>query len=265
MLERIGGECAGAITLFSEEQVGSIPSISGLRWLSEGDATEVMKQLPQRPLLAAADGLRLSLAGAQVKLPVVLETTASCVIRMALPLGNTPSTQIIKPEPQQFPGLAENEAWCMALARNIGMNTADVWAETIGETPCLIAKRYDLPPPTSDGVFQRLHQEKFCQALGYPSSRKYQQEGGASLRECFQLIRDWSTTPVLDIRHMLNDVIFAVVSGNGDAHGKNHSFLYAGKTRRMAPLYDQVCTMAWPELSSTLSMKVGSATRLEEV
>jgi serine/threonine-protein kinase HipA len=101
--------------------------------------------------------------------------------------------------------------------------------------------------------------------LGYPSSRKYQQEGGPSLRECFQLIRDWSTTPVLDIRNMLDAVIFAAVTGNADAHAKNHSFLYAKKTRRMAPLYDQVCTMAWPELSSALSMKIGSASSLTEV
>jgi len=28
---------------------------------------------------------------------------------------------------------------------------------------------------------------------------------------------------------------------------------------------DQVCTLAWPELSSTLSMKIGAASRLEEV
>ena len=33
----------------------------------------------------------------------------------------------------------------------------------------------------------------------------------------------------------------------------------------MAPLYDQVCTMAWPELSTTLSMKIGSASTLSEV
>ncbi len=265
MLERIGGECAGAITLLSEEQVGAIQSHSGLRWLSDGEAADVMNQLPQRPLLAGEDGLRLSLAGAQVKLPVVLETSSSGVIRMALPLGDTPSTHIIKPEPQRFPGLAENEAWCMALARHIGLVAADVWVERIGDVPCLIAKRYDRTSPSSGGMVQRLHQEDFCQALGYPSSRKYQQEGGPSLRECFQLIRDWSTTPVLDIRHMLDAVIFTVMIGNADAHGKNHSFLYAGETRRMAPLYDQVCTMAWPELSSTLSMKVGSASRLEEV
>jgi len=79
------------------------------------------------------------------------------------------------------------------------------------------------------------------------------------------MIRDWSTTPVLDIRRMLDAVIFAAVTGNADAHGKNHSFLYARNTRRMAPLYDQVCTLAWPELSTTLSMKIGRAATLAEV
>jgi len=225
----------------------------------------MMERLPHQPLLAGEEGLRLSLAGAQVKLPVVIDSKSGGATRIALPLGETPSTHIIKPEPLRFPGLAENEAWCMALARRIGLDAAEAWAERIGNVPCLISKRYDRVQGASGEIVHRLHQEDFCQALGYPSSRKYQQEGGPSLRECFQMIRDWSTTPVLDIRHMLDAVIFATVSGNADAHGKNHSFLYAQGTRRMAPLYDQVCTMAWPELSTTLSMKIGSASTLAEV
>jgi serine/threonine-protein kinase HipA len=265
MLERIGGECAGAIALVPEEMEGRASSDSGVRWLSEGEVIEIMDQLPHRPLLAGEQGLRLSLAGAQVKLPVVIDSTSGGATRLALPLGDTPSTHIIKPEPLRFPGLAENEAWCMALARRIGLDAAEAWAERIGNVQCLISKRYDRVQGASGEIVRRLHQEDFCQALGYPSSRKYQQEGGPSLRECFQMIRDWSTTPVLDIRHMLDAVIFAAVTGNADAHGKNHSFLYAQDTRRMAPLYDQVCTMAWPELSTTLSMKIGSAATLAEV
>jgi serine/threonine-protein kinase HipA len=265
MLERIGGECAGAIALMPEVLPGIAPPHHAVRWLSEEEVIEMMERLPHQPLLAGEEGLRLSLAGAQVKLPVVIDSKSGGATRIALPLGETPSTHIIKPEPLRFPGLAENEAWCMALARRIGLDAAETWTERMGNVPCLISKRYDRVQGGSGEIVRRLHQEDFCQALGYPSSRKYQQEGGPSLRECFQMIRDWSTTPVLDIRHMLDAVIFAVVSGNADAHGKNHSFLYKGETRRMAPLYDQVCTMAWPELSSTLSMKVGSATRLEEV
>jgi serine/threonine-protein kinase HipA len=244
---------------------GRATSDDGVRWLSEGEVIGIMDRLPHQPLLAGEQGLRLSLAGAQVKLPVVIDSTAVGATRMALPLGETPSTHILKPEPLRFPGLAENEAWCMALARRIGLDAAEAWAERIGNVPCLISKRYDRVPGASGEIVRRLHQEDFCQALGYPSSRKYQQEGGPSLRECFQMIREWSTTPVLDIRHMLDAVIFAAVTGNADAHGKNHSFLYAQDTRRMAPLYDQVCTQAWPELSATLSMKIGSAATLAEV
>jgi HipA-like C-terminal domain len=125
-----------------------------------------------------------------------------------------------------------------------GIRSPETWAERIGNVPCLISKRYDRVQGASGEIVRRLHQEDFCQALGYPSSRKYQQEGGPSLRECFQMIRVWSTTPVLDIRHMLDAVIFAAVTGNADAHGKNHSFLYVQDTRRMAPLYDQVCTLS---------------------
>jgi len=263
MLERIGGECAGAISLWPEELVSKLPS--NVRWLDDGEAAEIMKLLPQRPLLAGEKGLRLSLAGAQVKLPVVIDVGKYGAAELGLPLGDTPSTHIIKPEPARFPGLSENEAWCMTLARRIGLDAAEVWEEEIGTVPCLIVKRYDRVQESSGPPDRRLHQEDFCQALGYPSSRKYQQEGGPSLRECFQLIREWSTTPVLDIRHMLDSVIFAAVTGNADAHGKNHSFLYAQNTRRMAPMYDQVCTMAWPELSTTLSMKIGSASTLAAV
>jgi serine/threonine-protein kinase HipA len=233
--------------------------------LDDGELAEIVERLPQSPLLAGEQGLRLSLAGAQVKLPVVIGERPGETMRVALPLGDTPSTHIIKPEPSRFPGLAANEAWCKALARRIGLDAAEAWEEQIGKVPCLIAKRYDRVPGAPDGPATRIHQEDFCQAMGFPSSRKYQQEGGPSLRDCFRLVREWSTTPVLDIKRMLDAVIFAVVTGNADAHGKNYSFIYAGGTRRMAPLYDQVCTMAWPELSTTLSMKVGSASTLAEV
>lgn len=263
LLERIGGECAGAITLLPGVMDGA--SAGAVRWLDEGELFEIVEQLPHRPLLAGDAGLRLSLAGAQVKLPVVIEHMSDGGLRAGLPLGDTASTHILKPEPPRFPGLAENEAWCMALARCLGFNVAEAWEERIGPVPCLIVRRYDREQGKSGEPAKRLHQEDFCQALGYPSSRKYQQEGGPSLRECFQMIREWSTTPVLDIRRMLDAVIFAAVTGNADAHAKNHSFLYAEGTRRIAPLYDQVCTLAWPELSTTLSMKIGSASTLAEV
>ena len=266
LLERIGGECAGAVSLMPEETAGQPSSQGNLRWLSDDGLSNIIRRLPQRPLMAGEDGLRMSLAGAQIKLPVVIAgDTPGETMRVALPLDNTPTTYIIKPEPGRFPGLVANEAWCLALARHIGLQAAEAWAQTIAGSPCLIVRRYDRVTVAGEGVTRRLHQEDFCQAMGYPANRKYQQEGGPSLRECFAMVREWSTAPVLDIKALLDAVIFAAIIGNADAHAKNQSFIYADGSRRMAPLYDQVCTLAWPELSKALSMKIGSAGSLEEV
>jgi serine/threonine-protein kinase HipA len=109
----------------------------------------------------------------------------------------------------------------------------------------------------------RLHQEDFCQALGFPPEHKYQQEGGPLLRDCLALLREWSTTPVLDIRDFLDGQIFNVLIGNADAHGKNYSMLYSGGQRRLAPFYDLVCTLAWPELSKRPAMKIGGDASLD--
>lgn len=76
-----------------------------------------------------------------------------------------------------------------------------------------------------DGTVTRVHQEDFCQALGFPPERKYQQEGGPLLRDCIAMLRERSTVAALDIRDFLDDLIFNVLIGNADAHGKNYSIL----------------------------------------
>jgi serine/threonine-protein kinase HipA len=257
LLEQIGGECAGAVSLLPE---GVAPPAAGetrLRELSDGELQKIVTELPDRPLLAGEDGLRLSLAGAQDKLPVVLRDG-----RVALPLGNTPSTHIIKPEPLRFPGLVANEFFCMTLAKAVGLKVSAVDRRTVGDKPCLIVQRYDRTVG-ADGAVTRLHQEDFCQALGFPPEHKYQQEGGPLLRDCLALLREWSTTPVLDIRDFLDGQIFNVLIGNADAHGKNYSMLYSGGQRRLAPFYDLVCTLAWPELSKRPAMKIGGDASLD--
>ena len=82
-----------------------------VRELSERELEEIVTELPRRPLMAGREGLRLSLAGAQSKLPFMIRNAA-----IALPLGNTPSTHIIKPDPDRFPGLVANEVLSMMLA-----------------------------------------------------------------------------------------------------------------------------------------------------
>jgi serine/threonine-protein kinase HipA len=257
LLERIGGECAGAVSLLPE---GVKPPAAGekrVRELGDDELLKIVTELPDRPLLAGEDGLRLSLAGAQDKLPVVVRD-----VRVALPLGDTPSTHIIKPEPLRFPGLAANEFFCMTLAKAIGLKVSTVARFDVGGKPCLLVQRYDRTVGAG-GAVTRIHQEDFCQALGFPPEHKYQQEGGPLLRDCIGLLREWSTAPVLDIRDFIDGQIFNVLIGNADAHGKNYSMLYLGGQRRLAPLYDLVCTLAWPELSKTPAMKIGGSASLD--
>jgi serine/threonine-protein kinase HipA len=128
----------------------------------------------------------------------------------------------------------------------------------------LMVERYDRTHrQTPDGTtLERLHQEDFCQALGIVSENKFQKEGGPSLKQCFALLREVSSAPVIDLARLLDAVIFNFLVGNNDAHGKNFSLLYRGADSvsletRLAPLYDLVSTRYYPELTRELAMKIG--------
>ncbi|MYE53132.1 MAG: type II toxin-antitoxin system HipA family toxin, partial [Gammaproteobacteria bacterium] len=43
-----------------------------------------------------------------------------------------PTTHTLKPASERFPGITENEAFCMRLAQGIGLNVAPVKIGTIG-------------------------------------------------------------------------------------------------------------------------------------
>ncbi len=251
MLARIGGECAGAVSLLPEGAAPTDPKSVKHRELTEPEIRQIVAELPRRPLMVGTDGLRLSLAGAQDKLPVIVHGDGIC-----LPLDGTPSTHILKPEPDSFPGLAVNEIFCMTLARAVGLNVPNTEYRLIGEKPCILVQRYDRKTDENGGTI-RIHQEDFCQAMGFPPERKYQAEGGPMLRDCISLLREWSTAPVLDIPTFITVLIFNVLIGNADAHGKNFSLLYFGGERRLSPFYDLVSTLAWSELSRKLAMKIG--------
>ena len=136
MLERIGGECAGAVSLLPEGVVPKGPKSTKHRELTEPEIRQIMAELPRRPLMVGTDGLRLSLAGAQDKLPVIVHGAGIC-----LPLGGALSTHILKPEPDRFPGLAVNEIFCMTLARAVGLNVPNIEYRLVGEKPCILVQR----------------------------------------------------------------------------------------------------------------------------
>ena len=100
LLDALGGECAGAVT-FTHPGDKPIEQATDLdyRVLDDHELATIIDKLPERPLLAGEEGIRLSLAGAQDKLPVLVVDG-----RIALPLHGAPSSHILKPAIRRVAG-----------------------------------------------------------------------------------------------------------------------------------------------------------------
>ena len=259
LLDKLGGDVAGALQLLPPGEPPQDPHSAQPKLLDEADLIRVLDSLPIRPLLAGEEGLRLSLAGSQSKVPVVLVEG-----EVALPSPRQPTTHILKPAITRFPGTTENEAFVMRLAAATGLDAAWVEPRVVRDRTFLLVARYDRSTD-SDGHVRRIHQEDFCQALGINPERKYAGEGGPSFKDCFALLRRVSLRPAVEVLKLLDAVIFNLIVGNADAHGKNFSILYEEGRPRLAPLYDLLATVAYPELSPRLAMKIGRRSTLAEM
>lgn len=258
LLDHIGGECAGAVTFLEPGQALPIPtSNDDVQWLSDDEVVAILDELPRRPMLAGKDGLRLSLAGAQDKLPVVFDGA-----RIGLPLNGTPSSHILKPAIHAVEDSVINEGFCMALAEAMQLKPAKSKVHLVLDRSFLLVERYDRLID-AQGHRQRLHQEDFCQALGVVPKMKYQNEGGPDLA------RSATRPSAPQVLRLLDYVIFNALIGNHDAHAKNFSLLYLhkepGKAPVLAPFYDTLSTAVYPTLTPKMAMKIGSEYKFSEV
>jgi serine/threonine-protein kinase HipA len=252
LLEAIGGECAGAFSVWPS---GQKPRTEGeLRLVSEMELSRWLDNLPRRPLLQALEGLRLSLAGAQDKLPVVAKGK-----EIYLGEGSFASSHILKPSIERLEDSVLNEAFCLRLGAAAGLPVASA---EVRETPkrYLLVERYDRTCEAS-GRVKRLHQEDFCQALGILPENKYEAEGGPGLVDCFRVLSAESVHLLEDRRNLLRWTIFNVLIGNADAHAKNIALLRTSEGVQLAPFYDLLSTAVYPALATKMAMKIGGENR----
>jgi serine/threonine-protein kinase HipA len=251
LLARIGRECAGAVVIIPEEESPASTVESGVEWLASERLAELVEELPRRPLGIARDSgrLRLSLAGVQRKLALVRNEEG----RFGEPIGQMPSTHLIKPEyGDEFPDLAVNEMFCMTVAAEIGLSAAPTELTTIRGRRCLVSRRFDRVE--DGGRFSRLHQEDLCQALGIPANLKYEANSGPGFRNFRRLLAEIGRGA--DLRTMVRAAVLNFVLGNSDAHGKNFALLFSREGRRLAPLYDLVSTAVY-DLDQSMAMAIG--------
>jgi serine/threonine-protein kinase HipA len=259
LLDGIGGECAGAVTFVPQgERPVQHPAGTDYRKLDDNQLAEILGSLPERPFLAGDKEIRISLAGAQDKLPVLVADG-----QISLPLHGAPSSHIIKPAIRRIEGSVYNEAFCLALARAIGLDVVAAEIRQAAGRIYLLIARYDrLNEPPG---LRRLHQEDFCQALGVAPELKYESEGGPSLATCFTLLRNTAVPAALYLPRLLDAVIFNALVGNNDAHGKNFSVVYAAGGAKFAPVYDVLCTAIYSDLTPRMAMKIGGYYAFDDV
>ena len=244
LLESLGGDCAGALVLSTTLDMPS----QGKKFISKEDLSQILKNYIKQPFLTNYYNVRLSLAGSQEKLPIIYENG-----EFYLPQG-LPSTHILKLPIASYDNTVLNEAFCLKLAKKVGIDTVSADILTLDKTDYLLVERYDR---VRNGAWKRIHQEDACQALCISSENKYQKEGGPSVNQVIDLIKTYSDVPVKDIDSFLKQFIFNFYMGNRDAHGKNYSFILGKFGSRLSPLYDVLCTQIYAGLSKEMAMKLG--------
>jgi serine/threonine-protein kinase HipA len=265
LLEAIGSDTVGALIIANELPQHQMP---GPRFLSDDDIVDLLEGLPDHPL-GVGPAVRHSLAGVQPKLLLGRSVDGRWHEADAL----HPSTHLMKPAPLNHPEVATNEAFCLEIARRIGLPTSNTHELQFGSARVLVVERFDRT--ILNGVTTRLHQEDACQMLGISPNRKYQQRmaGRKTIGPSLNGIARW--LPLPDRVRLLQTQVLNIMIGNADCHGKNISVIHpADGTVLLAPLYDVMSTVVHHpietargarSLSEDLGMFIGNATSLRQV
>ncbi|MGH2880247.1 MAG: type II toxin-antitoxin system HipA family toxin [Solirubrobacteraceae bacterium] len=255
----VGEDCAGAVRFLAPEDSERAQRRTGaIEWLSENDVAMRLRELREDSAswLGRAFTGQFSLAGAQAK--TALHNRDG---RWGQPSGATPTTHILKPAVAGLDDHDLNEHLCLDAARRAGLIVARTRIARFEEETAVVVTRYDRS--FEDQAVLRVHQEDVCQALSIPPTRKYQNEGGPTAADVATLLRR-SMLPAIAtqaVERFADALIWNWLIGGTDAHAKNYSLLLAGRTARLAPLYDIASALPYGtyERKLRLAMKIGGS------
>ncbi len=262
LLAHMGADLAGALMVLPENEAVPDRSASGSPApLSDEELAELLAMILERPFLVGTEcSPRLSLAGAEPKIPVVLADG-----RVAVPAFGQPTTHILKPGGVSSVASTENEGFSMRLGARLGLSVAPVQAGSANGRPYLLVKRFDRMEGRG-GRVRRLHQEDFRQAFGMVPLPKTAWHGGPGYAACFELVRRCCTFPANSVLRLLDAAILQVILGNATAHARNYSLFWRRRSEiALAPLYGLVTTADRPHIPADFTMKVAGRSTLDEL
>ena len=270
ILAGLGHECLGAIKILEEGKEAISPaykqlSFDDVRNLAKEGATESAQMVTKA---------HLSLTGASGKAGLYYDERNS---QWYLPIGDAPSTHIVKQSHVRLEGIVTNEQLCLLTAQYLGIDTPESFVIDTGNSQdgdiLFATKRYDLiysaRPYRIDGlpVPYRIHQEDFAQAMGISAQRKYEHNQEGYLKKMFDLLRVYSANPIIDQLKLRDICVFNYLVGNTDGHIKNFSLLYGKdlKTVRLAPAYDIVSTAVYENCTKEMAFSIGGNYALDKI
>ena len=160
-------------------------------------------------------------------------------------------TVIVKAEGGDYPGLARNEFFCMSIAHEAGFDVPPFWLSDDGLL--FIMSRFDrMANGTALGF------EDMAVLTGRSAERKYE----GSYEMIAQAVEKYAgENSVTQLRKLFERVALSCYLRDGDAHLKNFGMLYEhpAAARRLAPVYDVVCTDIYPELDGSMALKLNKS------
>lgn len=262
LLALLGNECLGAIRVVDETTEKASPAYVELT----DDKVKALAQEGATESVQLVTKAHLSLTGASGKVGLYYDKKQN---KWFFPVGDAPSTHIVKQSHIRLKKIVTNEQLCLLTAKNLGIDIPESFIVNVGsdnkEDVLFATKRYDrlidensrflngLPVP------YRLHQEDLAQALGIAATDKYESNEECYLKRVMQILRAYSTDPITDQFKLWDICIFNYLVGNTDNHIKNLSIVYGKDLRsiRLSPAYDIVSTMIYESSTDKMAMSIG--------
>lgn len=231
------------------DTVGDVQVVpAGIPPVAEPPLLEIPSDLTD---FSFADALARSHAIDPVGIPGVQDKISGRMINV--PAGRRGETLIVKLAPPEYPGLVENEALFLSVARRAGLATVRwrVLEDRVG-TKALVVERFDRIV-REDTVF-RLAFEDATQILGLWPADKY----SLSVEEAAAALLQLTSSPRVAARDLYEQVVFAVLTGNGDQHAKNLAVLATRSGEwRISPAFDLPSTLPYGD--SSLALTIGGS------
>lgn len=269
ILAGLGRECLGAIKIADETEKAVEPeyrelSAEEVYALASEGATESAELVTKS---------HLSLTGASGKVGLYYDEKKQ---KWYLPIGEAPSTHIVKQSHVRLKKIVANEQLCLLTAKNLGIDIPESFIITTDdneENVLFATKRYDRKFVNSNKIVsgmpvpRRLHQEDFSQALGIAASKKYEKNNEGYMKRLFDVIRSYSADPMTDALRLWDICVFNYLIGNTDNHIKNLSLLYSEdlKSIRLAPAYDIVSTMIYENSTENMALGIYGIHNINEI